>query len=179
MGTYLYRLLGACALDSGTYEGIEADRRPIVMVQAVATVVLSSLATGLGAMGMFQHRVSAFGFVTGLALVTWFCWAVLMLQIGTRALPEPGTQADMGELLRTTGFAAAPGLLQAFAVLPGATKLVFVGAWIWMVVAMIVAVRQALDFHTTRRAVAVCGVAALLSLLMAFTLAALFAPTAS
>jgi len=149
------------------------------MVQAVATVVMSSLAAGLGAIGMFQHRLSAFGFATGLALVTWFAWAVLMLQIGTRALPEPETQADLGELLRTTGFAAAPGLLQAFAVLPGATKPVFVGAWMWMLVAMIVAVRQALDFHTTGRAVAVCGVALLLSFLMAFLLAALFAPTAS
>jgi len=173
-GTYLYRLVGAAALDRGTYEGIEADRRPIVTLEALATVVLASLAAGFGAMGIFGRQLSVFGLVTGVALVMWFSWADLMLQIGTRALAEPDTHADLGELLRTIGFASAPGFLQAFGVLPAITKPLFVITGIWMLVAMVVAVRQALDFHTTRRAVAVCGLAGMLSLLLAFALAVLF-----
>lgn len=179
MGTYLYRLLGACALDSGTYEGIEADRRPIVTLEAVLTVVLASLAAGLGAMGIFGARLPVFGIVTCLALVMWFSWAVLMLQLGTGVLAEPGTRADLGELLRTIGFASAPGLLQAFGVLPVVTKPLFVITGTWMLVAMVVAVRQALDFHTTRRAVAVCGLAALVSVLLALVLAVMFVRGAS
>ena len=174
MGTYLYRVLGACALDRGVYEGIEADRRPIVTFEAFATVVLASLAAGLGGVGMYGRDFAAFGVVTGLALVMWFFGAVLVLQIGTRVLPEAGTHADLGELLRTIGFAAAPGLLQAFGVLPAVTKPLFVVTGIWMLVAMVVAVRQALDFHTTTRAIAVCGLAALLSILMAVVLSVLF-----
>jgi Yip1 domain len=174
MGMYLYRLLGACALDRGVYEGIEADRRAVVTFEAFATVVLASLAAGIGSIGIYGRHFAAFGTVTGLALVMWFSWAVLVLQIGTRALPEADTHTDLGELLRTIGFASAPGLLQAFGVLPGVTRPLFFLTGIWMLVAMVVAVRQALDFHTTKRAIAVCGLAVLLSALTTVAVAVLF-----
>lgn len=174
MSIYLYRLLGACALERGTYESIEADRRPIVTLEALFTVVLASLAAGLGAMGIFGRQLSVFGLFASLALAMWFSWAVLMQQLGTRLLSEPETHADLGELLRTIGFASAPGLLQAFGVLPVVTKPVFFATGIWMLCAMVVAVRQALDFHSTKRAIAVCGLAALLSVLMAVVVAVLF-----
>jgi hypothetical protein len=41
-------------------------------------------------------------------------------------------------------------------IIPGLTGIVFFAAWIWMLVAMVVAVRQALDYSGTGRAVAVC-----------------------
>ena len=63
---------------------------------------------------------------------------------------------DPGELLRTIGFAAAPGLLLVLGVLPGLAVPIFVMASLWMLAAMIVAVRQALDYDTTIHAVAVC-----------------------
>ena len=178
MGTYLYRLLGACALDRGTYEGIEADRRPVVTFEAFVTVVLSSLAAGLGGTGILGRQATVFGGLTALALVTWIAWAVLMLQIGTRIMPDRETQSDLGELLRTTGFAAAPGFLQVFAVLPGIPRAIFAATWIWMLVAMVVAVRQVLDFRSVGRAIAVCGVAALISILMAVMIAVLLVRTA-
>jgi len=115
-------------------------------------------------------------FYAGLALVTWVAWATLVHQIGTRIWPERETKSDMGELLRTIGFAAGPGALQAFAVLPQVSRGVFVFAWIWMLAAMVVAVRQALDFHSTWRAILVCATAAALSALVAFTAGVLFGP---
>ena len=44
MGLFAYRLLGAAMMDVGMYESIEADRR--TTMQALATVVLASLAAG-------------------------------------------------------------------------------------------------------------------------------------
>src|SRR5919109_4715034 len=131
---FLYRLMAAAALDGSMYEAIEADRR--ATKQAAVTVLLSSLAAAVGAAGPYGLHLSTFVATTALALVTWVAWAMLMFQLGTRMLPEPQTRATLGELLRTTGFAAAPGLLQAFAILPGMAGRVFVGIWGWMIAAM-------------------------------------------
>jgi hypothetical protein len=76
--------------------------------------------------------------------------------IGTRLLPEPQTRADMGELMRTLGFAQSPSLARVFAALPVVGPLVLVLVLLWMLVAMIIAVRQALDYSSTWRAVGVC-----------------------
>ena len=50
MGLYAYRLLGAAVLDAGMYEGIENDKR--TTTQAALTVVLASIAAGIGAGGL-------------------------------------------------------------------------------------------------------------------------------
>jgi hypothetical protein len=76
--------------------------------------------------------------------------------IGTRLLPEPQTRADIGEMMRTLGFAQSPGLLRIFGSIPGVGALVLAIVSIWMLVAMVIAVRQALDYTSTGRAVGVC-----------------------
>ena len=98
---------------------------------------------------------------------------------GARILPVPETHAEVGELLRTLGFAATPGLIQVFGVLPGAKVPVFTVAVVWALAASVVAVRQALDYTSTRRALAVCGLSLLLSLSIAIVLGLLFGPTLS
>lgn len=117
--------------------------------------------------------------VSAIALITWFAWAVLMHQIGTRLLPEPATRATLGELLRTVGFAAAPGLLQVFAAFPAVTIPVFVISIVWMFVAMVIGVRHALDYASSWRALAVCSIAFSLVIVMAFALGLIFGPTLS
>jgi len=89
-------------------------------------------------------------------LAAWYIWAFLTYFIGTRLLPESQTEADMGQLLRTIGFSSSPGLLRILGILPGLTGIVFLGCAVWMLVAMVIAVRQALDYHGTGRAIAVC-----------------------
>jgi hypothetical protein len=172
---YLYRLMAAAALDGSMYETIEADRR--ATKQAALTVFLSSLAAAIGAAGPFGLHFATFCATTGLALITWVAWAMLMFQLGTRLLPEPQTRATLGELLRTTGFAAAPGLLQAFAILPRIAGVVFIATWVWMLAAMVIGVRHALDYRSTWRALVVCFVAATISIAMALGVGLAFAPS--
>jgi hypothetical protein len=113
------------------------------------------------------------------ALALWAAWSMITLEIGVRLLPEPQTRADFGELLRTTGFASAPGLLRVAGILPGMTRPVFVISAIWMLAAMVLAVRQALDYTRVGRAVAVCVLGWLFALGFALLLGLWFAPRVS
>ena len=179
VGMLTSRALGAAVLDRGTYEDVEHD--PSATWQAAVVVMASSLAAGIGATGVTggNARLGALLAVSGVALVTWLAWAMLILQIGGRDLPEPQTRVDLGQLLRTVGFAASPGLFQVFGLVPAVTVPVFVASWLWMLAAMTVAVRQALDYRGIGRALAVCAVAFLLVLVLAVILALLFGPAAA
>lgn len=161
------RIVRAAKLDVSLYEEVEADTG--ATSQALLVVVLSSLAAGIGAIG----KVSAFGpvaMITAMltALVGWVVWAGLTYVIGTHILPEPGTKADIGELLRTTGFSSAPGLIRILGVVPFMGAIVLFASAIWMLIAMVIAVRQALDYKSTGRAIGVCLLGWLFALVLAF-----------
>lgn len=175
--TLVRRLIGAAALDAVIYEEVERD--PLATPQALAVVIASSVATGIGLGGAAPVSMARIGFVSVLALVGWMAWALLTFEIGTRLLPTAATRSSVGELLRTLGFAATPGLLQVLGVLPGVTLPVFVGTSIWMLLAMIVAVRQSLDFQSTARAVAVCVFAWVFVLTIAIGIGVFFGPSLS
>ncbi len=175
--TFLQRLIGAAALDTAIYEEVEAD--PKATAQAFAVVLLSSAAAGLGARGLGGATAENITFIAMVSLLAWCAWALVTYAIGVFILPEPQTHAGVGELLRTLGFAATPGLLRAFGVLPGVAIPAIVVTAIWMLLAKIVAVRQALDFTSTGRAVAVCVLGWGLSFAFAIVLGLLFGPTVS
>jgi len=166
---FLTRVLGILRLDPSVFEDVEAD--PAATWQAIAIVVLSSAASGLGIGGLFNPRPATFVVAAGVALITWVAWAVLTQQIGTRLLPERSTRAPLGELLRTIGFAAAPGILQVFGVFPKMTVPVVAITSGWMFAAMVVAVQHALDYAHIGRAIAVC----LLAVALSFGVAIIFA----
>lgn len=163
------------SLDVAIYEEVEADRG--ATGQALAVVVMSSVCAGIGARGLGGSSPANIAFISIVTLMAWAAWALLTLQIGGRLMPEPQTQVDFGELLRTIGFAAAPGMLRIFGVLPGVTIPAFAISAVWMLLAMVVAVRQALDYKSTARAVAVCALGWLLAIGFAVVLGLLFAPT--
>jgi hypothetical protein len=147
-------MIRAAKLDPQLYEEVEADQS--AMGQAMGVVVLSAVAAGIGswATGGLTGVLS----VTIGALLSWYIWAFLTYFIGTRLLPEPETRADMGELLRTIGFSAAPGVIRLLGFIPLIGGLLFLVAGIWMLVAMVIAVRQALDYTSTWRAIGVCAI---------------------
>ena len=166
-------------LDAGTSEEVEADRS--ATAQALAVVVFSSLAAGIGAKGMNggSATLAFFASASVIALLTWAAWALVTFGIGSHILPTPDTRVDPGELLRTLGFAATPGLIQVLGVLPGARVPVFALAIVWALAASVMAVRQALDYTSTVRAIAVCTVGLILSLAVAVVLGLVFGPTLS
>jgi len=174
--TFLQRLIGAAALDAAIYEEVEADTT--ATGQAMAIVVLSSLAAGIGARG-FGSSAASIAFFGVVALMSWATWALVMFEIGSRIMPEPQTRTTPGELLRTLGFAATPGLASLLGAVPGVTTRVFVLVWLWMLLAMVVAVRQALDYRSTARAVAVCVLGGVLAAAIALILGIFLGPTVS
>jgi hypothetical protein len=175
--TYLQRLVGAAALDAAIYEEVEADAR--ATTQAAATVLLSSVAAGIGAAGFGGNAVGNVAFVSIVALLAWAAWALVIFELGVRVMPEPETQSNVGELLRTIGFAATPGILRVFGIFPGVTLPVFGVTAVWMLAAMVVAVRQALDYRSTARALAVCGLGWALAVAISLGLGLVFGPTVS
>ncbi len=146
------RMIRAAKLDAQLNEEVEADKG--ALGQAMGVVVLASVAGGVGSGGLGGLSGILIGTVG--ALIGWFIWAALTYFIGTRILPEPTTRADVGELLRTTGFSSSPGLIRVLGLIPGITGFVFLVSGVWMLIAMIIAVRQALDYQSTFRAVGVC-----------------------
>lgn len=151
MNDLIKQMLRAAKLDVHFYEEVEADQsalRPAMLV-----VILSSVAAGLGVGGLSLVRL-----ITGIlfALSGWFIWAYLTFLIGTKLFPEPQTHADHGQLLRTLGFSSAPGLIRVLGVIEPLRELVFLIASIWMLAAMVIAVRQALDYRSALRATGVC-----------------------
>ena len=154
MATFKDRIIRAAKLDVHLYEEVEADKE--AMGQAMGVVILSSIAAGIGSIAIGGIGGILIG--TILALIGWYIWAYLIYFIGTKVLSEPQTRADHAELLRTIGFSSSPGLIRVLGIIPGLAGVVFLVASIWMLVAMVIAVRQALDYKSTLRAVVVCAI---------------------
>ena len=152
MALFTNRMIRAAKLDVNLYEEVEADKG--AMGQAMGVVILSSVAAGIGTIG----TTGIMGLVLGtvVALAGWFIWAFMTYYIGTKLLAEPQTKSDYGELLRTIGFSSSPGVLRILGIIPILGNILNFVIGIWMLVAMIIAVRQALDYKSTWRAVAVC-----------------------
>ena len=151
MASLSERMIGAAMLNPKTYEEVEADQT--ATGQAALVVILAAIASGVGGFTL------GFGLVFGMivaSLVGWLVWALLTFYIGAKLMPEPGTHADLGQLLRVVGFASAPGVLNILGIIPFFGFLVRFAVSLWQLAAMVVGVRQALDYSTTGRAVVVC-----------------------
>jgi hypothetical protein len=151
MNALFSQMVGAARLDGDTYETVEArsqDSR-----RALCVVLLASVAAAIGS-GV-TDLASILG-ITVAALLTWMLWVFLTYIVGTRLLSVPETRTSFGELFRTTGFSASPGILRALGVVPVIGWPIFMASTVWMLFAFVVAVRHALDFSSSRRAFAVC-----------------------
>jgi len=137
-GSLVDRMMGAAFLSIDTFEEVEHDET--ATLQAALVVVMVAVAGGIGA----YHRglVGSFG-VAGAALVGWAVWAGITYLVGTKLFH--GT-ATWGELLRTLGFAQAPGILLLLGFIPLLGSILHMVVSLWMLVAAFIAVRQALDF---------------------------------
>lgn len=136
-GPLVERMMGAARLDADTFEAVEHD--PGATGQAAAVVALVAVAQAIGASG-----TGAFGAMSaaGAALIGWLVWAGITYIIGTRVF---GGVATWGELMRTLGFAQAPGVLWILGFLPIIGWFLDLLLPVWIAIAGFIAIRQALD----------------------------------
>ena len=134
------RMLGAARLDIDTYEEVEHDTT--ATSQAATVVAIVAVAAAIGGSGSGSG-----GLIAGLigAFAGWLIWSGVTYLIGTRLFEG---KATWGELLRTLGFAQSPGVLYVLGIVPLLGGLVRLAVWIWLLVAGIIAIRQALDVDT-------------------------------
>jgi hypothetical protein len=163
MGSIVERMKGAALLNNATYEEVEADTT--ATGQAAVVVALGAIASGIG-----MAREGSGGIIAAVlgSLIGWALWAGITYLIGDKVL---GGTATWGELLRTLGFAQAPRVLAVFGFIPGLGRLVMAIIGIWVLVAGIIAIRQALDFSTGKAvATALLGWLAMMLLTLPFAL---------
>ena len=170
MASLTDRMIGAAMLNVSTYEEVEADTN--ATSQAMTVVVLASVANGIGSIGYGGIMGLIWGTVA--ALIGWAIWAGLTFLIGTKLMPEPQTRSDVGQLLRTIGFAQSPGVLRVLGIIPILGGLISLVVWVWILVATVIAVRQALDYQSTGRAVVVCVIGFFVNLVVGFMMAMVF-----
>ncbi len=152
MSSFKDRIIKSALLDANIYEEVEADSG--ALFQAMAVVVLSSIAGGVGS--IYYYGIGGIITASISALIAWVIWAAIIYFIGAKFIPEPQTEADLGQLLRTIGFASSPGLIRIFGIIPGLESIAAIVASIWMLFTTVIAVRQALDYKSTLRAIIVC-----------------------
>ena len=153
------RIIRAAMLDVTLYEEVEADET--ATTQAILVVVISSVCSGIGT--AMSEALSGrglggigLGLIGGLfsSLIAWLIWSFITYIIGTKVF---GGLASFNELLRTIGFSNSPGILSILSFIPILGGLISFAVWVWGLAAMVIAVRQALDF-TTGRAILTCVV---------------------
>ena len=161
MTTFAQRLFGTLTLDASIAEDIESDRESAR--QALAVILVVACAGGIAANGLAAITLPVFFAGATAAIGGWLVWVLAITVIGTVAVPEPQTHSSVPELFRTLGFAAAPGVFVAFAAMREVAPFVLKLVAAWMVAAAVMAIRQALDYRSTGRAIVVCVLAWLLT----------------
>jgi hypothetical protein len=161
-------MLRAALLHADIYEEVEADRSSIrqawVVVLAAATAIGVARylqAAGVGLTGQPLALQVALSVIE--PVVVWLAGSAFAFMVGASFFRGPETETDFAEVLRTTGFAFTPALLRIFAFVPPAALGLSIDwlARLWVLVAVVIALRQALDF-TTLRAVGTFWTAAVL-----------------
>ncbi len=168
------RMWRAAMLQASLYEEVERDER--ATSQAALVVLLVAIATAIGVFlsdAFGGQRSGASGLVRGLVdgilsgFVGWVVWSYVSYFVGTQVF---GGTATPGEMLRTIGFAGAPGVLRIFAFVPVLGGLINFVVAIWLLITGIVAIRQALDV-STGKAIGTAIIGWLALVLVAFVVA--------
>ncbi len=162
------RLIGAARLDRSVYEEVERDTT--ATTQAAIVVVIASIASAIGGLsGGWQ------GALTGLigALLGWVVSSAFIYIVGTRIIPSDRVEADMGQVLRTQGFATVPNFLLVVAAIPYLGPVVALIVFVWYIIARIIGIQSALE-TSVPRAIAIAIIAVILQTIVLAIIAAIF-----
>ncbi len=167
----IQRMMGAAFFNANTYEEIEADQG--ALGQAIGVVLLVTLCGVVGGVigGLMKGEASGLGILMGIiggavfGIVRWALWVTVMYLVGGKMLRTSDTETSWGELGRVIGFAYTPGVLSVFSFVPGIGALFPMVGFFWTLAAVTVAVRQALDFQSTIRAILVVLLSAIIGVI--------------
>ena len=149
--TFGDRVVGAMKLDPHAFEDVERDTTAIG--QSVGVIALAAAAAGIG--NIYYGGLTGIVSAAFMSVISFLVWSLIIWLVGTKVLPEPATKADYPETFRVLGFAAAPGLASVITIIPILGWILMVVIWVWQIAAMVVAVRQVLDYSTTGKAIVV------------------------
>jgi hypothetical protein len=171
--TFGERVVGAMKLDANTFEDVERDTTAIG--QSVGVIALAAVAAGIGS--IYAGGLSGIVRMTIMSVIGFLIWSLIVWAVGTKLMPEPATKADFAETFRVLGFSAAPGLASVLMIVGIVPLIGWLFAlmislviWLWQIAAMVVAVRQVLDYSTTGKAVAVVLIGFVINLVIMFVI---------
>jgi hypothetical protein len=169
MASFGERVVGAMKLDPHTFEEIERDTT--AMGQAVGVIALAAVSGAIG--NIYYGGIT--GIISGVlfALIGYVVWAVVVWLVGTKLMPDPTTKADFPETFRVIGFAASPGLLGVVTIIPILGWLLMLAIWLWQIAAMVIAVKQVLDYANIGKAVIVVIIGFIVNLIIVMFFGAL------
>lgn len=169
--SFVDRVVGAARLDRTVYEEVERDQT--ATTQAGIVVVAVAIAGAIGGVGD-----GVTGTIVGAisAILGWVVSAAFIYLVGTRIIPSKHVEADLGQVLRTTGFAQIPGILVVFGAIAVLGPILGLIALVWGLVTLVIAVQSALE-ASVGRAIAIAIIGTLIAGIVIAIISAIFGIT--
>jgi hypothetical protein len=151
---FINRTFRAVKIDPEVFNEVQKDKN--ATLSAAIVVILSSTAAGIGAVSL---GVNNFIVAPIFSLISWFVWAYIVYFVGVKLFPDPKTKTTQSALLRAIGFSSAPGIIRVFGFNEDLMTVTFIGSAFWMLVCMIVAVRETLNYKSLWKSLGVVIIA--------------------
>ena len=151
---FLNRVFRSIKIDPEVFNEVQKDKN--ATISAAIVVVLSSSAAGIGAISL---GASNFMLAPFFSLISWFVWAYIVYFVGVKLFPDTKTKTTQFALLRAIGFSSAPGIIRIFGFNEDLMTVTFIGSAFWMLVCMVVAVKETLNYKSLWKALGVVIIA--------------------
>jgi len=145
----LGRALRAARLDVTLYNEVEADAS--LSREALYVVIIVSVLSGIGSFLSLLFSGSIIGallsLIVGIAfgILAYYLFCYVAHWVGTSMFKGQG---DVGEVLRTVGYASGVRAIGLLAFIPCIGWLIGLAGLVWWIAASVVALREALDIDT-------------------------------
>ena len=178
-------MLRAAKLEASLYDEVKADTTAnrqaflVVVISGVAESLALALGIRLGTIsGIVDTDVNRLQLAILLlvplvgGIVGWLIWSLLAYWLGTTIFKQGETSASYGGVLRAIGFANSPMVLGFFVFIPYVGAVIALAVSIWVFIATIAALKQALSLSAGRAVGlwAVVAIPAILIYLFAYVL---------
>jgi len=147
---FFNRIFRSFKIDPEVFNEVQKDKDATIW--AALVVILSSSAAGIGATSL---GTSNFILAPIFSLISWFVWAYIVYFVGVKLFPDAKTKTTQSALLRAIGFSSAPGIIRVFGFNEDLMAVTFIGSAFWMLVCMVVAVKETLNYKSLWKALGI------------------------